>query len=628
MQTLTAPTHTSHWQQPFWFALAGLLVGLLAQNLDWLYTDASGKSTSWVGLQGMLPFALMLFLPVMLLLWKAGRGIIAPLFLAVILAVASWVGLQAQVTFVDAEMGYMKALSGMTFANYLLLLAAVGISLTFAQAWQPERPHFPYPRLFTHAWENVHTVALAIAFALLTFVLIMAAAGLFGTILPQWSNGVAEGGNTLVIKVWENYLVIGLTAFGTAIGVIQQYSGLLLRLHTLVFALYTLLAYLMAFIIIGFALVLLPQWQAFLADKEAASLLLGLVAVSILFLNTLVERGSATLPTWAQALFAAQLLVLPFITALAVYAIDLRVGQYGLSPQRVLGLLVGMLLLAYTVAYAVQWLRYRRDWTQGVKVVNPALALLAAILALLVLTPVLDPQGWSARNQLARLHSSEVEAKLFDYHALRHTFGKPGVEAIATLKGWKDHPQYAVIIKGIDDAADPYASVSAQPTAKAETLAKISVVPASKTVDVEKFLNRAQDVSMLGMQARQCFEPIMPTTECLLVLQDMNGDGKDEGLLLGFVSVEGALDGVSEYHLDANLYTLDADGLPVRGKSLSNATIKTTAENGGFSSEQQYTPLDKATFEQVKAAAKAEQLIPVMPELPELQVGGQRLREQ
>lgn len=615
------------WQQPFWFAIAGFFIGLVAQNLGWLYTNAADQTTSWVGLGETLKVAIAVLLPIMLLLWSSGRGMIAPVFLAVMLAVAGWVGWQAQI-----GGGYSTPITFMSFAYYILLLIASGISLTFAQAWQRERPHFSYPRLFAHAWDNVHSVLLALAFALLTFILIIAATALFESILPNkndWQQGIER---SLTSRVMENYLLIELTALGAGIGVIQQHSGLLLRLHTLVFALYNLLAYLLAVIILGFALLLLPQWQAFLDDHEAAGILLALVAVSILFLNTLVERGSPTLPRWAQALFGAQLLVLPLLVALAVYALGLRVGQYGLSPQRMAGLLLGGLLLAYTLAYAVQFVRYRSTWTEGLKAVNPPLAMLAGLLALLMLTPVLDPQGWSARNQLARLQSGAVEAKRFDYHAVRHTFGKPGTDAIATMQGWKTHPQYADISKGITEAADPYQSPPPEAIkVTAATVAKIPVFPAGKTVDVAAFLNRMQDISTVGITAMQCQQPLDPNTECLLVLRDVNGDGKDEALLLGFVSVPEALaGGVGEYHIDATLYLLDTDNLPIRGKSLSNASVKLEAvENGGgYGIQQVYPPLDKITFEQVKASARAGQLAPVMPELPELQVGGQRLREQ
>lgn len=627
MQTTTpSDTPSTHWQQPVWFALAGLLLGLVAQHTDWLYTDANGQFTSWVGLKATLPFALLLFLPVMLLLWKSGRGMSAPLFLAVMLAVAGSVGWQTQVTPLAEGKTYLPMTTVMTFAYYALLLVAVGISLTLVQEWQRGRPHFPYPKLFAHAWENVHGVLLAAAFAGLVFVLLMAAAGLFESVLGgEQGLGAAT---SLSTKVWENSLLIGMAALGAGIGVILQYPGVLLRLHTLVFALYRLLAYLMAFIIIGFALMLVPQWQTFLNDREAAGIFMALAAVSILFLNTLVDGGgSQSLPRWAQLLFGAQLLVQPLLTGLAVYALGLRVGQYGLSPQRVLGLLLGGLLLVYTVAYALQWARYRRNWTLGLQAVNPPLAMLAAGLALLALTPVLDPQGWSARNQLARLQSGAVEAKLFDYHAVRHTFGKPGEEAIATMQGWHDHPQYAAIRKGIEDAADPYQVPAA---ANPESVAKVSVAPAGKTVEVAAFMRRAQNTVVSGISPVQCFAPVMDNTECLLVLQDVNGDGKDEGLLLAFTTLPGGMEGTEAgYHIDATLFALGADGMPVRGKSLSNATLKPTqVEGSGYGIEQEYPLMGKAEFEQLKAAAKAGQLTPVMPELPELQVGGQRLREQ
>ena len=606
------------WQQPFWFAIAGLFIALMMQNTELFYTDTEGQADNWIGFGEATKVAFAFFLPVMLLLWKSGRGMAAPVFLVVMLAIAGWVGWQTQLVQQGNDGGYYTATAFMSFAYYVLLLIAGGISLTFVQAWQRERPYFSYPRLFAHAWDNVHTIALAVGFALLTFVLIMVAAALFESILP-------EQGSFLTNLVLDNYLLIGLSALGAGIGVIQQHSGLLLRLHTLVFALYNLLAYLMAAIIIGFALLLLPQWQTFISDREAAGLLLALVAVSILFLNTLVESGSQTLPRWAQALFGAQLLVLPLLVALAVYALGLRMGQYGLTPQRMAGLVSGSLLLVYTLAYVVQWVRYRSAWTQGLKVVNPPLAMLTGVLALLMLTPVLDPQGWSVRNQLSRLQLSKVDAKQFDYHALRHRFGKPGMDAIVAMQGWKDHPQYADITKGIADAADPHRIPESHITA--ETVANLPVVPAGKTVDVAAFLSRMRDISEYDMNPVQCQQAFTLNNECVLVLQDVNGDGKDEALLMNFIRQRDAdSDEILAYDIQAALFLLDANNLPIRGKRLSHSTLIWNEAGRGM--QDTHPSLDKTTFEKLRAGAMAGQLTPVMPELPELQVGGQRLSEQ
>lgn len=616
MRLDTSPT----WQRPLWFALAGIVVGLLAHHMDWLLENSLGQSSLAVGYSSPLSFTLALFLPTALLLWHAGRSMAAPVFLVVMLAVAAWSSSQLA-TYPMGDAAYTLP-TFMSFAFYPLLIIAVGIALTLVQAWQRERPHFSYPRLFAYAWDNVHSVLLASIFALLTFLLLLAAAELFESILPSdaWED-------RLTIRVAEHYWVIGLGALGAGLGIIQQHGNILLRL-TLVFALYRLLAYLLAVIILGFTALLLPQWQQFFSNHEAAGLLLGLVTISILLLNAFVESDAPSLPRWANWLFGAQLLMLPLLVGLAAYALLQRIGQYGLSPERMLGLVVAGVLLAYTLAYAVQWLRQRATWTEGLKTVNPPLAILTAATSLLLLTPVLDPQGWSTRHQMARLQSGAVDATKFDYHSLRHQFGKPGQEAVAAMQTWHDHPQYAAITKGIAASVDPYPATDAQ--AVTQMANNTRVYPEGKTVDVAAFLTQAAKVNTIGLPSGHCIPPSKPNVECLLVLQDVNRDGKDEALLLAIVGV--SHDKPSEpqrYHLDATLYALDKDNLPLHGKKLANATHNFRKdEQGNLSTKQDYLPLTQAEVEQVKAAALAGTLIPVMPELPELQLGGQRLREQ
>jgi hypothetical protein len=604
---------TTHWQQPFWFAVAGLLIGLLLQNLGWLYTDAAGQSTHWIGLETPLHVVLVLFLPAALLLWRAGRGMLAPLYLVVMLALAAWAGWQTLVEWQEGVGFTSNAYPNIMIVVFTLVLTAVLlIAVTFGQAWQREHPHFPYPKLFAHAWDNVHTVALAVLFAQVFFLVLLLGASLFESV------GLKTATFHPVEWLAEHWLTVDLMALGAGIGVIQQFSGLLLRLHTLVFALYQVLAYLTAVIVVGFTLAVVPTFQTFFANQEGAIILLGLVAISILLLNTLVERGSQALPRWANGLFSAQIVVLPILTALAGYALLLRVREYGLAPTRLVGLLLAALLLVYTVTYAVQWVRYRAAWSQGLKASNALLALLTAFMGLLLLSPVLDPTSWSARDQLARLQAGKVSAQKFDYHTVRHGFGRAGKAAMETMQGWKDRPDYALIAQGIKDAAAAYPS-----TVTDDVVAKIEVIPAEKVLD-KAFFNRLQQMPTLAPQSYACLvTPVPEGTECVLLFKDVNGDAKDEALLVTAAKVDG------HYNVDASLFLLDDTGLPRRGKSLANGVPQFTVLGAdSFSTEVSYVQMDAATYAAFMAALRAGQLTAVMPRLPELQIGGQHLQEQ
>ena len=103
--------------------------------------------------------------------------------------------------------------------------------------------------------------------------------------------------------------------------------------------------------------------------------------------------------------------------------------------------------------------------------------------------------------------------------------------------------------------------------------------------------------------------------------------GKDEALLMNFIRQRDAdSDEILAYDIQAALCLLDANNLPIRGKRLSYSTL--IWNEAGRSMQDTHPSLDKTTFEKLRAGARAGQLTPIMPELPELQVGGQRLREQ
>lgn len=253
----------SHWQQPFWFAVVGFCLGLLGENLDWLYTDANGQHTSLIGFEMPLRWAFIVFLPVALLLWRTGKNMAVPIYLAILLVLAAWSGWNAQVEISADVAGYYVSTNFMSIAFPLLLIGVVAISLPFVQTWQKQRPHWQYASLFAHAWDNTHTVLIAYAFATLSFLVLFLGALLLTTV------GIDREQLNFVQQLTEHYLPITLAATGAGIGIIQQFSHVLLRLHTLVFTLYRLLAYLTAIIAVIFTLFLMPTLQTFLADKDA-----------------------------------------------------------------------------------------------------------------------------------------------------------------------------------------------------------------------------------------------------------------------------------------------------------------------------------------------------------------------
>lgn len=190
------------------------------------------------------------------------------------------------------------------------------------------------------------------------------------------------------------------------------------------------------------------------STNHASQLLLTWVALTVLFLNAVYQdgSGSASLPKPLERLVEASLLAITVFVGIAVYGISLRITQHGLTPTRMWGVLFAIVLGGYAGGYALAALRRGEPWLRTVPAVNRVVALLIVSLGLLVHTPLLDPVGWSARNQLGRLLDGRTTAADFDYGYLRFELGRDGAAALATLDGLEHHPDIDAIREGVATA--------------------------------------------------------------------------------------------------------------------------------------------------------------------------------
>lgn len=104
----------------------------------------------------------------------------------------------------------------------------------------------------------------------------------------------------------------------------------------------------------------------------------------------------------------------------------------------------------YGLGYAVSAIKQSTVWMALMRPVNIGMSLLIAIIALLAHTPVLDPLGWSARNQYRRLVQEKVDAEAFDYGSMRFHLGRAGYARLLTLGQLADHPQAEIIHKQVE----------------------------------------------------------------------------------------------------------------------------------------------------------------------------------
>ena len=277
---------------------------------------------------------------------------------------------------------------------------------------------------------------------------------------------------------------------------------------------------------------LAPLW----ATKRAAALLLTAAAFLIVLANAAYQDGTERPPAalaWAARI--AGVLLAP-ITALAAYAIWLRIDQYGLTPERVYGIACVVVAAGYAVGYATAALK-PGAWMKPLEATNIALAFVVIAVLLALFTPIADPARLSVNDQVARLRAGAVKPEAFDYAFLRFEGGKFGREALANLA--KD-PNAAVSgpAKTALKADKPFELSEAR--RKPRSMSDIRVYPAGQALPADFTAQFADKLNppFCGPGDKPCFAN----------LRDLDNDGTPEVLIQ-------AGEGVAVYRRGAQRWT-------------------------------------------------------------------------
>ncbi|MDF0602738.1 DUF4153 domain-containing protein [Psychromarinibacter sp. C21-152] len=182
---------------------------------------------------------------------------------------------------------------------------------------------------------------------------------------------------------------------------------------------------------------------------SVAAVLLSMALGIATLITSAVEREDAEAADSAVLRGAAQALALavPLLTATALYAVWLRVGDYGWTPDRIAAACASAVGLGYGVLYSLAVLA-RRGWMERIRRANIAMALAVIAVAALWLTPVLNAERLSARDQVARFTSGAVDAEALDLWLLGHELGRAGKAAVAELAAL-EHPEAAELDRRI-----------------------------------------------------------------------------------------------------------------------------------------------------------------------------------
>ena len=307
---------------------------------------------------------------------------------------------------------------------------ALFIALPFLQCrLQHGRWCAPYADLFEHAWQNTLTLLLALLFV-----------GICWGVLALWGSlfhliGIDFFRDLFRERPFTYLATGGMAGLGILIGRTQhQPIRLALRI---VLAIFTGLLPLLAAIALLFAASLpftglAPLWNT----RSATAILMTLVALIVAFANAVYQDGSQPppYPRWLRRFVDAGILSLPVHAGVGLYALFLRIHQYGWTADRYWAALASGVLTAYAVGYALAVARRRGGWLALLPRVNIAIALIIIALIAASSSPLLDSHRIGVNDQIARWQSGRTDAKHLDLDHLRFGSGIRGYRALQSLR--------------------------------------------------------------------------------------------------------------------------------------------------------------------------------------------------
>ncbi|WP_439472409.1 DUF4153 domain-containing protein [Brevundimonas sp.] len=429
-------------------ALAGfrLAVGLLQGGaLWWLYRSAQVhdysqpvlEQLSWPATVPELfgPLAMILVMVPVLLL--AGAGRMRPLTLALwalgattFLALLGWHGVAAQSV---ADYGPATRPPFLPWPMPLFAAAALFIGHHLVLPADLERKRIAaFPTYFDTAWKAGVQLALSIGFTIAFWILLHLGAALFRIIGLEFLKD-------LINESWFSIPVTTLM-FSVAVHLTDVRDGLIRGVRSVALMLLSWLLLLMTVLAAGF-LAALPftGLQGLWDTGSATALVLSAAAALIILINTAYQDGRAdNLPPrilqWTVRV--AAVLLTPLVI-LAFWGLALRIGQHGLTPDRIIALACAVIGAAYAGGYGFAALKpfWRKGagWMQPLERTNILTAGLAILVILALFSPLADPARLSVADQVARLERGAVKPDQFDFRFLRFESGKVGEAALQRL---------------------------------------------------------------------------------------------------------------------------------------------------------------------------------------------------
>lgn len=318
--------------------------------------------------------------------------------------------------------------------QFFAALLAVAISVPLFQAIRDAGGRPETGTVHVHVWTNLILGGAAFAFVIATLLLTLLLGELFNLI------GI-DALRELMGRGWFNLPLAG-GAFGAAVGLLRDRDQVLGTLQKVARAVLSVLAPVLA---LGLALFVLalpvtglqPLWDE---TQATTPILLACIVGAIVLANAVVgndreeEARSRTL-RWAAVALA---LVMTPLALVAAISTGKRIGQYGLTPDRLWACVFVLAAASFALVYLYALVRGRGGWPEALRRANVRVAAGLCLLALFLALPIVSFGALSTRDQLGRLESGRTPPERFDWAAMRFDFGPSGRRALERLAASSD----------------------------------------------------------------------------------------------------------------------------------------------------------------------------------------------
>ncbi len=506
------------------FALLGAAAGFSFWGLTDLLGDRIGNPRMLLALHA---FAAVFFGGALAMFGPLGRRALLP-------AAVLGAGVSALLTLASLRHPTTGPFFDLRYPGLAAVLLAC-LPLPFVMAAQRRGEGWRnYAALFTHSWSIVARYAAGAVFVGIAWLVLTVSDALLRLV----GIGVITDLRELS---WFGPIFTGV-ALGLALAVVHEFTDyvsafLILRLFRLLMP--------VVLLVVAVFLIALPL-QGFenpFGQGSVAVTLLTMAAGVTLLVSSAVDAADdvAVRTRLLQTSARGLALVLPVLAVVAGYAVWLRVGQHGWTPQRLMGAAAVLVLGCYGMLYALAVVRPGR-WMRRIRRANLAMAVLLVGFAALWLTPVIVPERISARSQLDGYLSGVIEADDLPLWQMRDAWGYAGRAALATLQAREDDPPLARALARLEANRQQEGEGTGL---RRNLLALLPVIP-EEGADLAEALTAATHPAELRLWLNGC-RRLTPAgyPGCALVVADfLPGTEGQEALLLysnrgGFLGQEG-----------------------------------------------------------------------------------------